>query len=70
MSTDAAAPAKKSNTGIIVFGSLIVLALIGGAIYLLSKSAKPESTTSTTSTANTGLSGLLAGINITDLQIL
>lgn len=68
--SDTAAP-KKSNTGLMIFGAVIVLALVGGAIYLFSKSGKPAKSTATTTseTSNSGLSGLLSGVNLSGLQL-
>ncbi len=71
MSAEAATPGKKSNTGIMILGGLILLGLVGGAIYLFTKSGTPEKTTSTTTsgTSNSGLSGLLSGVNLTGLSL-
>lgn len=69
MSTEAAP--KKSNTGLMVFGLIIVLGLVGGAIYLFSKSGNPakETSTTTSETSNSGLSGVLSGLNLSGLHI-
>ena len=62
---------KKKNTAMIVIGGLVILALVGGAIFLFSKAGEKEKTTSTQTdtTSNTGLSGLLGGLNLSGLTL-
>lgn len=59
---------NKTFTVVIV---LITLALIGGAVWLFTRSAEKEKQTQTTQTtsSNTGLSGLLGGLNLEGLTI-
>lgn len=59
------------KTVLMIFGGIIVLALVAGAIYLFTKSSTSEKTTTTTTegTSNTGLSGLLSGLNLSGLNI-
>ncbi len=62
------------TTGIKVLLVILALGLVGGAIYLFSKSSttskdNAQVATTTASTSNTGLSGLLAGLNLSGLKI-
>ncbi len=59
---------KKST---IIIGTVLLLALVGGAIYLFTKSNAKETTTTTASQTDnkSGLSSLLGSLNLSGLRL-
>ncbi len=62
------------TTAVKIFGILLVLGMIAGAIYLFSKSSTKDTEnkkvdTTTTTTTNSGISGILAGLNLSGLKL-
>ncbi len=55
-----------------IFVGALARILVGGTLWLLSKSAKTdnkEKSTIATTTSNSGLSGLLGGLNLSGLKL-